>query len=43
MFNTPHKSVYNGIEAKKSIKRHPICMKDADYDYILYEIEREKN
>ena len=29
---------------KKSIQRHPIFMADADYDYILDEIERrEKN
>ena len=28
---------------KKSIKRHPIIMTDADYDYILDEIERREN
>ena len=38
------KNVCNRIQAKKSIQRHPICMTDADYDYILDEIElREKN
>ena len=30
------------IQAKKSIQRHPICMKDADYNYILDEIERRE-
>ena len=29
-----------GCKAKKSIQRHPIIMTDADYDYILDEIER---
>ena len=28
--------------AKKAIKRHPINMTDADYDYILDEIERRQ-
>ena len=27
-------------EAKKSIQRHPISVTDADYDYIMDEIER---
>ena len=27
-------------KAKKLIQRHPIIMIDADYDYILDEIER---
>ena len=31
------------IQAKKSIQRHPICMTDADYDYISDEIERLEN
>ena len=31
------------IQAKKSIQRHPIIMTDADYDYILDEIERREN
>ena len=34
-----HKNVCNMIQAKKSIQRHPLCMKDADYYYILDEIE----
>ena len=33
------KTVCNSIQAKKSIQRHPICMIDSDYDYILDEIE----
>ena len=33
-FQDIHKTVYNRIQAKKSMQRHPICMKDADYDYI---------
>ena len=32
------KNVCNRIQEKKAIKRHPICMTDADYDYILNEI-----
>ena len=27
-------------QAKKSISRQPICLTDADYDYILEEIDR---
>ena len=26
--------------SKKSISRHPICLTDSDYDYILEEIGR---
>ena len=37
--DTP-KNICNRIQAKKSIQRHPIIMTDADYDYILDEIER---
>ena len=33
------KNVWNRIEEKKDIQRHPICLTDADYDYILDEIE----
>ena len=29
-------------QAKKSIQRHPIIMTDANYDYILDEIERRE-
>ena len=37
------KTVCNRIQAKQSIEIHPISMTDADYDYILDEIElREK-
>ena len=32
------KSRCNRTQAKKDIHRHPICLKDADYDYILDEI-----
>ena len=34
------KNIFNRIQAKKFIQRHPISMTDADYDYILDEIER---
>ena len=34
------KTVCNRIQAKKSIQEHPICLTNADYDYILDEIER---
>ena len=37
--DTP-KTVCNRIQAKISKQRHPICLTDADYDYILDEIER---
>ena len=37
--DTP-KTVCNMIQEKKSMQRHPICLTDADYYYILYEIER---
>ena len=37
------KNVCNRIQAKKSIQRHPICMEDADYDYILDEIYFQEN
>ena len=37
------KNLYNRIQAKKSIQRHPIITTDADYDYILDEIERCEN
>ena len=35
------KTVCNRIQAKKSIERHPICITDADYDYIFDEIDRQ--
>ena len=34
------KSVCNRTQAKKSISRHPICLTDSDYGYILKEIGR---
>ena len=41
--DTPN-NVCNSIKEKKPIQRYPISMTDADYDYILDEIERcEKN
>ena len=30
------------IKAKKETQRHPIIVTDADYDYIMYEIERRE-
>ena len=32
------KSVYNRTQVKKFISRHPICLTDSDYGYILEEI-----
>ena len=37
------KNLCSGIQAKKSIQRYPIIMTNADYDYILDEIERREN
>ena len=34
-------SVCSRTQAKKSISRRPICLTDADYDYILEEIGRK--
>ena len=36
------KTFCNRIQVKKTIQRHPICKTDADYDYILDEIERQE-
>ena len=33
-------SVYTRKQAKKDISRQPICLTDAEYDYILEEIGR---
>ena len=33
-------SVCSITQAQKAISRHPICLTDADYDYILEEIGR---
>ena len=35
------KIVFNRIQAKKNIRRHPIFMTDADYDFF-YEIKRRE-
>ena len=32
------KTVCNRTQARKAISRHPICLTDSDYDYILKEI-----
>ena len=34
------KNIFGRSEAKKAIKRHPTIVTDADYDYIVDEIER---
>ena len=39
LHNIP-KSVCNRTQAKKSISRHPICLNDSGYNYILEEIGR---
>ena len=39
--DTP-KNLCSRNKAKKSIQRHPIIITDADYDYILDEIERRE-
>ena len=36
------KTVCNRIQAKKYMQRYPICMIDADCDYILGENERRE-
>ena len=36
-FQATPKSVCTRTQAKKSISRHPICLTDSDYDYILKE------
>ena len=33
-------SIFSRTQAKKSISRQPICLTDADYDYILEEIDQ---
>ena len=43
MTNTYIHNICNRIQAKKSIQKHPIIMTDADYYYILDEIERREN
>ena len=39
-FHTIPTSVCSRTQAKKAISRQPICLTDADYDYILEEIGR---
>ena len=34
------KNIFIRIQAKKFIQRHPSIMNDADYDYVLDEIDR---
>ena len=41
MYKTSLRMFVTGFE-KKTKKRHTIIMTDADYDYILYEIERRE-
>ena len=41
MFKTPLELFVTGFR-KKSNTIHPICLTDADYDYILDEIERRE-
>ena len=36
------KKYFGRSEAKKAIQRHPTILADADYDYIMCEIERRK-
>ena len=35
-------SICSRTQAKKSISRQPICLTDAEYDYILEEIDRRE-
>ena len=39
-FHSTPTSICSITQAKKAISRHPICLTDADYDYILEEIGR---
>ena len=39
-FHTIPTSVCTRTQAKQSIARHPICLTNSDYDYILEEIGR---
>ena len=41
-FHDIPKSVCNRTQAKKIISRHPICLTDYDYDYILEETGRRQ-
>ena len=43
-FHSIPKSICSRTQTKKFISRQPICLTDADYDYILEEIgRRERN
>ena len=42
MYRTSLRKFVSGTKQKKLIQRHPIIMNDADYDYILNEIECRK-
>ena len=39
-FHSVTTSICSRTQAKKAISRQPICLTDADYDYILEEIGR---
>ena len=41
MFMTYLKVCVTGSKQKESIKRHPIFLADADYDYISDDIDRK--
>ena len=40
-FHAILKSVCNRTQAEKATSRHPICLTDSEYDYILEEIGRQ--
>ena len=40
-FHAIPRSVCSRTQAKKAISRQPICLTDADYDYILEELGRQ--
>ena len=41
-FNLIPTSICSRTQKKKAISRQPICLIDADYDYILEEIDRRE-
>ena len=43
MYKTSLRNFVVGTKQQKATKRHPIVITDADYDYILDEIEHRKN
>ena len=42
-FHDTPKRLCNRTQAEKFISRHPICLTDYKYDYILEEIGRQEN